>query len=433
MRVSKLVKLTAILGSTTFCSLAYGSGFAIQEQSITGLGRAFAGSAAVAEDGSTIFFNPAGLTQLKQREVDAAMNIILPQSDFNNSGSRVVDLGGFNGLSGQPLTGNDGSGSEGGKEAFVPNFYYVHPLNDSTVLGFGVNAPFGLVTDYSETWPGRYHAVTSDMLTLNFNPSVGYKVSDKLSVGFGISLQYIEVQLTQMADLGAQGGFPQAADGKIRLEGDDWSWGYNLGLTYQIQPATRIGIAYRSKISHGLEGDGKLWTSTGTKLADQNIKADIDLPENLSLAVHHQLNTQWAISADISWTRWDRFHELNIKSTGGTFDLVKPEKWHNTVRYGLGVDYQYNDKWTFRSGIAYDETPISNEFRTARIPGNDRKWISIGASYNVSDEIIIDAGYSHLFISDPKINEIDSNGYVLAGEYDASVDLLGIQLRWLIP
>ena len=427
MRVMKLAKVTAVLGATTFCSLAYGSGFAIQEQSITGLGRAFAGSAAVAEDGSTIFFNPAGLTQLKQREVDAAINYIVPQSDFNNSGSRLPAI-----LGSGPLTSGSGSGDEAGKEAFVPNFYYVHPINDQIVLGLGVNAPFGLVTEYSESWPGRYHAVKSDLLTININPSVGYKVNDKFSLGFGVSLQYVDVQLTQMTDLGALMAMPQAADGKVRLEADDWSWGYNFGLTYQLQEATRLGIAYRSKISHHLKGDGKHWTSNGVKLFDENIDADLDLPENLSIALHHQINQQLSASADVTWTRWNRFQELKITSDGGNFDLVKPEKWQNTVRYGLGLDYQYDEKWTFRTGVAYDETPVSNEFRTARIPGNDRKWISIGASYKATENFILDAGYSHLFISDPKINEIDSRGYVLAGEYEAGVDLFGLQLRWLM-
>jgi long-chain fatty acid transport protein len=273
------------------------------------------------------------------------------------------------------------------------------------------------------------------MLTLNINPSIGYKLTEQLSVGLGISLQYIDVQLTQMADLGALGMPPasQMADGKIRLEADDWSWGYNLGLTYQLHEATRIGIAYRSKISHSLEGDEKLWTSNGIELADQNIKADIDLPENLSVAVHHQLNNQWAISADITWTRWSRFETLSVESTGGTFDIDKAENWKNTLRYGLGADYRYNDKWTFRTGIAYDETPIPNEFRTARILGTDRKWVSIGASYTVSDEFIVDGAYTHMFMSDPTINEADSNGYVLAGKYDSGVDMVGLQLRWLMP
>ncbi len=422
--------LTLVAASFT-ASLSFASGFAIQEQSVTGLGRAFAGSAAVADDGSTIFFNPAGLTQLDHAEMDMAVHYILPTSDFKNEGSSVVDLGGPP-FTGQALTAGSNSGNEGGKEAFVPNFYYVQPISDTTVVGLGINAPFGLVTDYSETWPGRYHAVRSEMITINVNPSVGHQVTEQLSVGFGLNLQYIEVQLTQMADLGALGGTPQAADGKIRVEGDDWSWGYNLGLTYQFTEATRLGMAYRSKISHTLEGDGKLWTGAGSELADENIKADIDLPESLSVALHHQLNAQWAVMADVSWTRWNRFQNLVINSTNDTFDVNKPEKWRNTIRYGLGVDYQYNPKWTFRAGVAHDETPVSNEHRTARIPDADRKWLSVGASYAASDNLTFDAGYSHLFVKDPNIDELNASGYVLSGKYDADIDLLGVQVRWAL-
>jgi long-chain fatty acid transport protein len=422
------IKLIVVLASTTFCSLTYASGFAIQEQSITGLGKAFAGSAAVADDASTIFFNPAGLTQLDMKEIDLGLNFIFPQSDFKNNGSAVPDFGGAGGFSGQALTGG---GDKAGKDALVPNFYYAHPVNDKIVLGLGVGAPFGLVTEYSDTWIGRYHAVKSDLKTININPTIAYEVNDRLSLGFGIDLQYIDVELSQIADLGALGGFPQAADGKVKLEADDWSWGYNLGLTYLIQDETRLGIAYRSKISHKLRGDGKLTNASGSLLADERAKANVTLPESLSVALHHQVNQQWAVMADASWTRWSRFQELVINSTNNTFNQNKPEKWENTMRYGLGVTYMHNDKWTFRSGIAYDETPISNEFRTARIPGNDRKWIAVGASYKSSKNLTLDVGYSHLFVSDSTINETDSNGYNLSGKYKGSVDLLGIQARYL--
>jgi long-chain fatty acid transport protein len=424
----KQIKLTLLLAASTFSSLSYGAGFAIQEQSVTGLGRAFAGSAAVAEDASTIFFNPAGLTQLEHAEMDVALHYIKPKSDFTDEGSTVPNLGG-GGFFGQALTGGDGN--DGGKEAFVPNFYYAQPINDKMAVGLGINAPFGLVTEYNNTWKGRYHAVKSDLKTININPTISFEATEKLSLGFGIDLQYIDVELTQMADLGALGGFPQAADGKVKLNADDWSWGYNIGLTYQIQEATRLGVSFRSKISHSLEGDGKLKNAAGAKIADENIKANVTLPESLSVALHHQINEQWAVMADASWTRWNRFQALIITSDNGTFNQHKEEKWENTMRYGLGIDYKYNEKWTFRGGIAYDETPISTAYRTARIPGNDRKWVAIGASYNATKNMVVDAGYTHLFISDPKIDETNDNGYNLKGKYDASVDILGVQMRWL--
>ena len=258
----KQIKLSLLIAAASFSSLSYGAGFAIQEQSVTGLGRAFAGSAAVAEDASTIFFNPAGLTYLDNSELDVGLNFIKPKSDFRNEGSTFP---------GGPLSGNDGK--DGGKEALVPNIYYAHKFNDTVYAGIGINAPFGLVTEYSEKWVGRYHAIKSDLKTININPSFAFKPTEKLSVGFGVSLQYIDLELTQAVDIGsvcagaggavaAACGAPTANDGKATLTADDWSWGYNFGLIFQATEATRLALNYRSKVSHHLTGDGK-WTLPG--------------------------------------------------------------------------------------------------------------------------------------------------------------------------
>jgi long-chain fatty acid transport protein len=420
----KLKFSAAVVFSLISSGSAYAAGYAIQEQSVTGLGRAFAGSAAAADDASTIFFNPAGLTYLKRAEMDIAANYISPRSEFNNDGSSIAGV--------IPLTGGDyGDASE---NAIVPNFYYAHPINDRVSVGLGVTAPFGLVTEYNETWVGRYFAVKSDMLTVNFNPSIAFKATDKLSLGFGVSAQYIDVELSQMADLGAKlGPGPQQADGKVDLQADDWGYGYNLGLLYQVTPDTRLGLSYRSKISHTLKGDGELTNSSGAVVYDENIKADLDLPESVSLALQHQINSQWAVMADVTMTRWSRFSELSIESSQGNLSSDKSEDWENSMRYGLGLEYKYNDNWQFRTGVAYDETPIPDKtHRTARIPGTDRTWLAFGASYHYSDNIVIDASYAHLFMNDPDIDETDENNYNLKGSYEASVDLIGVQLRWLM-
>ena len=440
MGLHKTVKISALLMASAFSTMSYGAGFAIMEQSVTGLGRAFAGQAAVAEDASTIFFNPAGLTYLKHSQVAQGLNFILPQSEFNNDGSSIAPA-----LGGTALTGREG---DAGNLAVVPNFYYAHRLNDDVVLGIGVNAPFGLVTEYSDSWIGRYHAIKSDLLTVNINPSIGFKATERLSLGFGVNLQYIDLELTQAVDFGAACAVagvvpcaqPQQHDGKAKLTADDWSWSFNLGLIYQVTDATRLALAYRSKISHHLTGEGKFdipsnpfvqAVAAGGGFVDGAISGDVDIPESLSFAVHHQVNEQWAVSADVSWTRWERFQELAIVSPVARLNSVKEESWNNNMRYGLGLTYIHNDKWTFRSGIAYDESPISDKFRTPRIPGEDRKWLSVGASYNYSDHITIDAGYTHIFVSDPTIDDFTAQGYRLKGDYDASVDILGVQMRWL--
>jgi len=420
---SKLKNISASILLAAASSSASAAGFAIKEQSIANLGRAFAGSAAAAEDASTIFFNPAGLTYLDRTEVDMGLNYIKPKSEFHNDGSSI------NGVI--PLTGGDGG--DAGHEAFVPNFYMAHPVNDKVTAGLGITAPFGLVTEYRDDWVGRYFAVKSEMLTVNFNPSIAIQATEKLSLGIGLSAQYIDVKLTQMADLGGLAGFPQAADGKVKMGADDWGYGYNLGLIYQATEATRLGLAYRSKISHTLKGDGTLKDATGNTLIDDNIQADLDLPETFSLSLHHQLNHKWAILADATLTRWSRFSDLSIESDTGGLSSVKAEDWENSMRYGLGLNYNHSDKWQFRAGVAYDETPIpGSERRTARIPGNDRKWVAVGASYHYSDNIVIDAAYAHLFMDDPHISETNDSGHELKGSYDASVDIVGLQLRWLM-
>ncbi len=434
MAHNKNLIIGSIFAISTYSAMSYGAGFAIIEQSVTGLGRSFAGSAVVAEDASTIFFNPAGLTNLRHAEVDVAMNYIAPQSDFTNNGSTTAF--------GTALTG--GNGGDAGEDAYVPNFYYSRPLNDRMVFGLGINAPFGLVTEYNDTWAGRYHAVKSDLKTVNINPSFAFKPTDKLSIGLGVDVQKIDLQLTQMADLAAsaaiRAGAPlatvaavsQTSDGKVNIEADDWSWGYNLGLTYQATHATRLAVAYRSKITHSLKGYGTITqVSTGTQVANGNVSGKVTLPESLSLAIHHQLNEQWSLAADATWTRWSRFENLTINSDGSLPSSSKAENWSNSMRYGLGVTYVHSEKWTFRSGVAFDETPVSDQYRTPRIPDEDRKWLSIGASYNYSKNITIDAGYAHLFVNDPKINDSDSRNYTLVGRSNASVDIAGIQLRWL--
>ena len=401
---SKLKNISACLLLASLSTTASAAGFAIKEQSITNLGRAFAGSAAAAEDASTIFFNPAGLTYLEQGEIDLGMNYIRPQTDFNDDGS-------------SPMTGDDGGNA--GKEAFVPNFYLSHPLNDTVTVGLGVSAPFGLVTEYGDNWIGRYLAVKSEMLTVNFNPSIAIKATEKLSVGLGISAQYIDVKLTKMV--------PIAGDSKVKLQGDDWGYGFNVGLMYQATEDTRLGLSYRSKISHTLEGDGKLAVLD----VKEKISADLDLPETVSFALHHQLNEKWSLLADATLTRWSRFEELVIESDG-MLNSEKPENWENSMRYGIGFNYQHSDKWLFRGGVAYDETPIpSSEYRTARIADADRTWVAVGASYQYSDSIIIDAAYTHIFMNDPKIDETEAP-FNLKGRYDASVDIVGVQLRWLM-
>lgn len=404
-----LASLLGVAGS------AQAAGFALIEQSASGMGNAYAGAAASAEDASTIFFNPAGMTYIEGTQVVGALHLIKPNAEFNDKGSVKAQ--------GVPPAG--GEGPNAGDLSFVPNFYYKRDLTDNIKFGLGLSAPFGLKTEYGDQWIGRFQADKSEVKTLNINPSIALKVNDQLSLGIGVSAMRAEATLTRQVNR------VLASESSVKIKGDDWGFGFNLGTIYQVTTDTRIGVDYRSKIEQHLDGTAKF----GTALAAGNtgVKADLTLPENFSVSVFSQLDDKWDVMGDATWTRWSQFKELKIVRDNGTTLALTPENWENTMRYSIGMNYRYSDALKLRAGLAYDEEAIRDEFRTARIPGNDRKWVSLGASYQVAPATKFDVGYSHLFISNAKIDDDQTsaaegrNGRLL-GDFDGSVDILSMQV-----
>ena len=425
-----------------------GAGFQVQEQSVKGLGNAFAGGSAIAEDGSTVMSNPAGLVRLPA-QTEFGVHIISPNTEFKDRNSS-------NGIGG-PTTGK--LSDDGGAIAAVPNFYYTRPINDKLSFGFGISTLYGLATEYDRNWIGRYHAVKSELITININPALAYKVDEHLSLGFGLSAQYADATLSNALDFGTLGyldGIPEATpstpalDGFSELTGDDWGFGFNLGLLYQISPSTRFGLAYRSQIDHSLEGNNTLTIPDfAIPLAgpsrSRGGSADITTPATLSLSAYHELDHRWAVMADITWTDWSQFDELRIKFSSDPFNpdpnpSVQPENWQDVYRYSIGVNYRHSPQWLLRAGIAYDESPVPGaDYRTPRIPDNDRLWLSLGASYTISQNFSLDFAYVHIFVDDTPIRDTEVStgglagvpvGNTLDGEYEASVDLAAIQLQW---
>jgi long-chain fatty acid transport protein len=408
-----------VIFTTPFAANA--AGFALIEQSASGMGNAFAGGGAVAEDASTIYFNPAGMTYIEGTQLAGALHLIKPTAEFNNNGS-------LPGGGPRPL---GGSGGDAGDLAFVPNAYFKMDFNDNIKLGIGVNAPFGLKTEYDNGWIGRFQALKSEVKTVNINPAIAFKVNDQLSLGFGVSAMWAQATLTRALNLGA-------AESDVHIKGEDWGYGYNFGAIYQVTPDTRIGVAYRSKIDQHLEGESKSpftgLNALPNRTPNADVTASIALPENLSVSAFSRVNDTWDVMGDVTWTHWSRFKELNILRANGSVLALTPENWENTMRYSVGVNYHYSDAIKLRAGLAYDEEAIKDQFRTARIPGNDRKWLSLGAGWKVTPSSNLDVGYSHLFISSAKIDDNQTAAIVgppgngrLTGSYDGSVDILSMQ------
>jgi len=430
---------------TISASGSMAAGFALIEQSASQQGNAFAGGAAVANDASTIYFNPAGMTRLKTQVV-AGAHLVITSAKFKGNGT---DPAGF------PTSG--GNGGDAGGNGVIPNLYFSTPLGDGLFAGIGINVPFGLSTKYDSNWKGRYQAIESEITTININPSLAYKVSNTFSIGVGINLQYIDAKLTQNIDQGSlcvptqaalqargvpgadpancAGLVPQGSDAFAKLETDNWAGGYNLGILYEPTSSTRVGLAYRSKVSQQTKGKARFnntlpqFSSFGI-FTKTDIVADVDLPQTASLSVYHDLSSRWSVMADATWTGWDNFDELRIEYDSFQPDTVIDENWDDSWRYALGVDFRLNSAWTLRAGAAFDESPIPDSNRTARIPGEDRIWASAGVGYQVTQTIGIDVGYSHLFIDDPELNENTPSTGTLIGDYEADVNIFSAQLVW---
>jgi long-chain fatty acid transport protein len=428
---------------------AAASGFALVEQSVKQAGSAISGGAAAAEDATTIFFNPAGMMRLKGSQLVVGGHLVTPSSKFSGSATTNPLLGGA------PISGGDGG--DAGSSALVPSLYYSHEISERMRVGVGIGAPFGLSTEYDSGWVGRYHAIKSEVATFNINPSLAYQVNDRLSLGAGLNFMRASAELSNALDysaicLGAQPPAtcallglttPGAAatDGQVVIEGDDWGYGFNLGLLYDVSEKTRIGAAYRSQVKQELEGtadfsgpSGILLPSAFTAaLADTDASAAVDLPASLSLSVTTAIAPQWELMADLTWTQWSSFEELRIKFANPLkADSVQPENWDDTYKLSLGFNYHHNQAWTWRGGIAYDQTPVPDaESRTPRIPGNDRKWIAAGFSYTASPALTFDLALAHLFVSDTPIEAVDTAfGHSLSGTYESDVNILSAQLNW---
>lgn len=406
---------------------AMASGFALVEQSGSGLGNAYAGGAASAEDASTIFYNPAGMSRLKGRQLVVGGSIITPSIKFSDAGSSPAAL----------QTSNNGNGGDAGSSALVPNAYFSMQVDPKTHIGLGINSPFGLQTEYGSNWIGRFQAMKSSIQTINLNPSISYDLNEQVSLGAGLNYQHITGELTSAVNYSALAGGALGSNvaGVSSVSGSDSAWGYNLGALFNVDPQTRLGVAYRSRIKYTLDGSVSFSNVPGPLAgAVQNggVTLPITMPDTLSISGFHQLNDKWDMMADATWTGWSVLQQLQISRTSGATLQSVQENWKNTWRVAAGANYHYNDRWMARTGIAFDQSPVSDAYRTARIPDSNRTWLSVGGQYKVSPASAVDLGYAHLFMSNASINQnqMASGAGNLVGTYDNSVDIFSAQYTY---
>ncbi len=399
----------AAVAVALWTSQGVASGFQLIEQNASGLGNSFAGQAAAAENASTIYFNPAGMTRLPGRQISAAVHYIKPSSSLTDSGSTNA-LG---------ATGT--SGGNAGVEAIVPNMYTSWQIDPQLWLGLGVTVPFGLSTQYDKGWVGDYQTRKSSIKTTDINPSIAYKVNDTVSLGAGVSVQTLEATIERSTYISAYGITRES-----KLELSETGYGFNLGAMINLSPETRIGLAYRSSIKQNLGGNVNI-----TGIANYSVSTTVKTPDNLSWSIAHQINPKVELLGDVTYTWWSKIKSMPITTTTGTTLDTFEFQFRDTYRLGLGANFKLRDGLMLKAGTAYDQSPVVDQYRTATLPDNDRIWLSFGAKYQATKQLTLDMGYAHVFVKDASLNITKTNQGTVKGQYNnPNVDILSAQATY---
>ncbi|MGF1768939.1 outer membrane protein transport protein [Enterovibrio makurazakiensis] len=386
---------------------AHSAGFQISEHSASGLGRAFAGEAAIADNAAVAVRNPAAMTMFDSAQVSGGLSFIQPDVDGKVNTASGVDT------SNPAFTGMSADHKDVAPDAIVPYLHYIRPIDEKMAIGFSTYSNFGLSTEYPTDSVAGSIAGQTELTTVDFNLNFAYKVAPQWSLGLGLNAVYAEAELNRQAGaalstLNSVATYlTSPTDNVAHLKGDGWGFGWNAGALWEIDENNRLGLGYRSEVDITLEGDYR-GISTALTKPQQTVAGELELnlPDIFEISGFHQLNSSWALHYSAMRIGWSSFEELKATSSDCTNWTVSPaetgeclqkdEKWEDSWRYAVGATHYLNSQWTLRTGVAYDESPVKEEYRTLSIPDSDRTWYSIGATYASSDALTIDAGIAYL-------------------------------------
>lgn len=389
-------------------SAAHAAGFMLTEQSAGALGRAYAGAGVDGTDISGVYYNPATMTLHPGTTIQAGFVAV------------GLDLAFEGEKNGQAVTENGQYNTQA-----IPHGYISHQLTDNMWIGLAMTVPFGMGTEYKDGWAWNSRGISAEVLTFDFNPNVAWKVSDKLSLGAGMSIQYAAADLK----LQSSGMYSE-------VDADSLAWGFNLGLMWSPLENLRFGLSYRSRVNHNADGDLELTNPLNGNLVMPALDATatIATPAWAMATAAWDVNDLLSLYATFRWTDWSSFKELEIKN-----DLkpsVVHNNWQDTYLVSVGADLRFTNWWTFRAGIGYETSAVDDpKYRTAIIPDADRLWLALGSSFKATENMQIDVsaawlhgiGERNLWSSDGS-NPIEGTPEKAGKFEDLDAYLFGVQL-----
>lgn len=423
------------VGAIALSESALAGGFINQSQSTVFNGMAYAGYAAPGSSSiATMFLNPATMTTVNRLTIDSNYTLVIPSTRITGTGGVAPAPGIF-----VPAFGT-GSSGDIAQDALVPATYVVYPFSDRLFFGISLNAPYGNVTKPAQPWVGQLNSMTTKAKTITITPQFAYKFSEMFSAGIGLQIQNFKAKFIS----GTQ-PFPIANPTIAGLEGSGWSFGITAGVTVKPWAGTQIGLGYRSRIDQEIKGH---YLVSGPAplmpLNNSNIRGTLKLPDRLNLSFRQTINPQFDFLGSAEWQGWGRIGTARLAGPLVPFSPVSLQaisfEYKDGWFFALGGEYKYNQDLMLRAGVAYELAPIKDAVRSTRLPDNDRIWTSIGASYQLSERIAINASYSHVFVKNANIAVAQGNpafggpptNAAFLGRARSHVDIfsVGLTTRW---
>ncbi|MFT4256467.1 MAG: outer membrane protein transport protein [Pseudoxanthomonas sp.] len=443
MSFNRISALAFGIAGVLACGHAHSAAFQLKENSAKGLGRAFAGSISAPGDASVVFTNPGAMRGLDGRQLQADLSVISFGAEFDGTGRYAT---------GSAISG--GTGGDAGDVVPVPAAYFHLPVGEQQHVGMSLTAPYGFATEYDKNWIGRYNGTKTDLKAIDLAFAYSYDVNPYVSFGANVFVERLNIELANAIDFGtviyaaspttatALGIGPGTQDGYLTIEGDDTAVGFTLGGLFSVTDKTHIGVSYRSKVEHKItngKADYTVPALAATVLAaarpgwfvDADGKATVTLPASATISFTSQVSDKWTVMADLSRTAWkSAFDEVVVDYDSSQDDSVLGFHYDDTTFASIGAEYRYSDALTFRGGVAYDETPTSYAHRDVRVPDVTRKWLSLGLTWNASEKVEWNLGYTHLFTNDANVNTTSATANTLFGAYDVKGDILAASVNY---
>lgn len=423
MRPTQSLMILALAGSA---GQALAGGIQLYEAGQEGAGLANAGSAALATDPSVMMSNPAGIAALRGTQISLTGQAVLGGLGFDRDSD------------------NDFAGNEGGNPLPIlpgSSFFISHEVNERASIGFGLYGNFGLSVKYDDDWAGRYFTQESTLIGISMQPTFAYKITDDLSMGIGPRLVYGYYYTKLAVDNNALlPGTPFQQDGNVQYKDTDTGVGLNLGLRYQLDPRTTVGLAYTSKVkmefkdspsAHGIRNP--LLNLALSRLDVDELEIDMNIPQSATLSVAHQLNEQWTLLSSVNWQDWSDFADIGVEVDTAAGDVSRSvnRKYQDTWHVSFGAQNQLSPKLRWNMGIGYDSSAVKDKDRTVDNPMSDTWRLATGLSYKLAEDTDLNLNYTLVWMGDMDVQQSKRNGQTLSGSYrNSALHIVGGAMTW---